>query len=257
MWKLKPLFKSFRKSSLKTKLLLRFAVVILVIGGVSITSYFVLRGIITQMQIMVETTVIANNIIEPAHEIPDLIRSFYFNKQEADREKIEANMAAIKENMAILAKNIHDEDGLDCLYSLEAILMTYEELITNALDLNEKISTIRVDSTNAADVRDVSIWSTRWSGIPITMEESVRVPGLLKTPLKIDYHRITLLSCGQCGIGAAFPQCRDHCLKRYYYNCAFQYGVYCDLHYENNRDHLRVSVFGTKDRQWGIGSTAD
>ncbi|HHT06087.1 MAG TPA: HAMP domain-containing protein [Hydrogenispora sp.] len=181
MWKLKPLFKSFRKSSLKTKLLLRFAVVILVIGGVSITSHFVLRGIITQMQIMVETTVIANNIIEPAHEIPDLIRNFYFNKQEADRAKIEANMAAIKGNMAMLAKNIHDEDGLDCLYSLEAILMTYEELITHALDLNEKISTIRVESTNAADVRDVShLVHEMVRDFDGTLEDAVRVSRFIK-----------------------------------------------------------------------------
>ncbi|MBA2133534.1 MCP four helix bundle domain-containing protein [Capillibacterium thermochitinicola] len=73
MWKIKPFFKS---SSLRTKLLSRFAVVILVIGGVSIASYWALRGIINQMQVMVETTVIANNIIAPAQEIPNLIRSY-------------------------------------------------------------------------------------------------------------------------------------------------------------------------------------
>ncbi len=181
MWKLKPLFKSFRKSSLKTKLLLRFAVVILVIGGVSITSYFVLRGIITQMQIMVETTVIANNIIEPSQEIPNLIRSYYFNKQEADREKIEENMAVIKENMALLFNNIHDEDGLDCLYSLEAILTTYEELTTKALDLIVQISNIRVDSVNTDDLRGVShLVHEMVRDFDGTLEDAVRVSRFIK-----------------------------------------------------------------------------
>lgn len=106
MWKRKPFFRSVWKSSLKTKLLLRFAAVILVIGGVSIAAHWALRGIINQMQIMVETTVIANNIIAPSLEIPDLIRNYYFNKQETDRKRIQESLAIINENMALLAKNI-------------------------------------------------------------------------------------------------------------------------------------------------------
>ncbi|HHW13087.1 MAG TPA: HAMP domain-containing protein [Firmicutes bacterium] len=178
MWKIKPFFKS---SSLLTKLLSRFAVVILVIGGVSIASYWALRGIINQMQVMVETTVIANNIIAPAQEIPNLIRSFYFNKQEADREKIKKNLAVIKENMALLVNNIHDEAGLDSLYSLEAILTTYGEIANNAISLVEQLSSIGVGTISGDDLRDVShLVHEMVRELDMTMEDSLRVSRFVK-----------------------------------------------------------------------------
>lgn len=178
MWKIKPFFKS---SSLRTKLLSRFAVVILVIGGVSIASYWALRGIINQMQVMVETTVIANNIIAPAQEIPNLIRSFYFNKQEADREKIKKNLAVIKENMALLVNNIHDEAGLDSLYSLEAILTTYGEIANNAISLVEQLSSIGVGTISGDDLRDVShLVHEMVRELDMTMEDSLRVSRFVK-----------------------------------------------------------------------------
>lgn len=178
MWKIKPFFKS---SSLRTKLLSRFAVVILVIGGVSIASYWALRGIINQMQVMVETTVIANNIIAPAQEIPNLIRSFYFNKQEADREKIKENLAVIKENMALLVNNIHDEAGLDSLYSLEAILTTYGEIANNAISFVEQLSSIGVGTISGDDLRDVShLVHEMVRELDMTMEDSLRVSRFVK-----------------------------------------------------------------------------
>ena len=169
----------FKSSSLRTKLLSRFTVVILVIGGVSIASYFALSGIINQMQIMVGTTVIANNIIAPSQEIPNLIRSFYFNRQEADREKIKEFLVDINENMALLHNNIHDEAGLDSLYSLEAILTTFEEIANNAIHLVEELTRIR--EVSVTDLRDVSqVVHEMVRELDMTMDDSLRVSRFVK-----------------------------------------------------------------------------
>lgn len=159
MLNLKSLFKAWTRRSgrsLKTQLITRLVLIVVVIGGVSLTSYFVLREIITQMQIMVETTVIANTIIEPALEIPNNIRSYYFHKQETDREKVQANLAVIKNCMTELAADIEDEEGINSFYSLEAIITSYKELIFSALELNEKISATSIAPVDDEEVRDVS-----------------------------------------------------------------------------------------------------
>lgn len=169
------------KRSLKTQLISRLVIVVIVIGGVGLYSHLVLRGIINQMQVMVETTVIANNIIQPAQEIPDAIWRFYYNKQEVDREKVEHNLAFIKENMSLLTTNIKDEEGMYSLSSLEAILTTYEELITKAFGLNAEISSLSITSANDAEVRDLSTQIHELvREFTFNMEELVKVARFIK-----------------------------------------------------------------------------
>jgi len=167
--------------SLKTQLISTLVVIVMVIGGIGIGSYLAQRGIINQMQVMVETTVIANNIIQPAQEIPDALWRFYFNKQEVDRERIEQNLSSIKENMSLLKANIKDEEGMDSLSSLEAILTTYNELIMRAFELNEEIRSTSIVSADDAEVRDVSsLVHGLVREFTITMEELVKVSRFIK-----------------------------------------------------------------------------
>ncbi len=162
MLNIKSLFKFWHKnsrrtqSSLKTQIISRLVLIVLVIGGVSIASFFVLRSMIDQMKVMVETTVIANNIIQPAQEIPSTLWSFYYNKEEADLEKIHTNLALINESLALVEANIENEEGMNSFYSLEAIITTYEEVITKALLLNDSISVAGVGEVRDGDVQVIS-----------------------------------------------------------------------------------------------------
>ena len=164
MLNIKSLFKFWHKnsrrtqSSLKTQIISRLVLIVLVIGGVSIASFFVLRSMIDQMKVMVETTVIANNIIQPAQEIPSTLWSFYYNKEEADLEKIHTNLALINESLALVEANIENEEGMNSFYSLEAIITTYEEVITKTLTLllNDSISVTGVGEVKDGDVQVIS-----------------------------------------------------------------------------------------------------
>ncbi len=171
--------------SLKTQLISRLVIIVLVIGGVSIISYFVFRATIDQMRIMVETTMIANNIIQPAQEIPNTLWSFYYNKQDTDREKIHDNLAVIQNNLTLLSANIKDEEGMDSFDSLAAILTTYEELITNALQLNEEIRATSITHAADEEVRDVSsLVQGMVREITVFMEELVKVSRFIKDAIE-------------------------------------------------------------------------
>ncbi|HBR33258.1 MAG TPA: hypothetical protein DD734_01380, partial [Firmicutes bacterium] len=187
MLNIKSLFKFWHKnsrrtqSSLKTQIISRLVLIVLVIGGVSIASFFVLRSMIDQMKVMVETTVIANNIIQPAQEIPSTLWSYYYNKRGADLEKIQTNLASIKNNLALLEANIKDEEGMNSFYSLEAILTTYEELITETLALSDRISAAGASQVGDDDVKGVSsMFQEMVREFSVYMEDMLKISRFIK-----------------------------------------------------------------------------
>jgi methyl-accepting chemotaxis protein len=138
------------RRSLKAKLIGGLLLIVLVLGGVGIGSYIALRSVITQLNTMTETTIIANDLIAPALAIPEQLNQFFLLKKDESRQEISDNLAILQKDVDLLKTQVWDEDGAGLVDSLANIIQTYRERIDEAFNYLDK----QQDSTAAAAAGD-------------------------------------------------------------------------------------------------------
>ncbi len=119
--------KGVRVSTLKTKLMFGFILIILVMSIVSIISYSILRNSISKMSNMIDTTIIANNIPEFGRDIDKTMTNYLMEKKEEDKNLILTKINNMNDNIAKLTVFVLDEDGKSTLDSLSRMVANYNE----------------------------------------------------------------------------------------------------------------------------------
>jgi hypothetical protein len=98
-------FKAWR-IPLKYKLMSMFAVIVVLMAGVRLVSYFSLRSTIGKLKWMIRTTIIANEIIKPAEEIPTGLSNYFMNRDDDQKQQIE-----ILSSVSLLTKMAEELKG--------------------------------------------------------------------------------------------------------------------------------------------------
>ena len=120
-----------KTQSLKTKLVIGFLIIIITVSLISIVSFFLLRTTITELDRMVEVTILANeinNIIgTPQKGLYFSARQYNQYLADNDKKAVIGEMDSIYGIINKLRKYIKDKDGVNSLDGVESIT----ETITN------------------------------------------------------------------------------------------------------------------------------
>ena len=118
----KVFFKNFKfKSSLRMKLISGFLLVVLLMGSISIVSFFKLRSSIAQYDNMIETMLMINDISNISQEISPIITNYILNRDVKDKQKIADSFSRIQNNIALLKIYISDEKGKSSFEGVERL----------------------------------------------------------------------------------------------------------------------------------------
>ncbi|MGE5582848.1 MAG: methyl-accepting chemotaxis protein [Bacillota bacterium] len=123
---------------LKVKIILGFTAVILLLSIVSIISTIAVRSSTEKLNLMVETTIAANNLLETTLTAPKIVTRYSLEKKQADRDEIYRNFSLAKKELRSLKRKIIGEAGENEISALENILLTFEEDITRLVSLIDK-----------------------------------------------------------------------------------------------------------------------
>lgn len=128
----------FMSGSLKTKLILRFAVIVLLMGIISAAAFFILKSSMNRLGNMIETLVVANEINNNLDVIPGKVGTYIFSKKEEDSRAVKESVTKIKENISLLKENIGDEDGMSILSSIDEMMGSFEDATNKAIEYKNK-----------------------------------------------------------------------------------------------------------------------
>jgi methyl-accepting chemotaxis protein len=117
--------------TLKKKLILGFAAIIILTCGVSTISFFTLRSSISKFDKMVETTIIANGIVNSAKKVPIELSEYILHRTPEIKEKIFSLLAETENNINILKECMENEESLNELESVEKPFFVLKEHIEN------------------------------------------------------------------------------------------------------------------------------
>ena len=124
-------------SSLKTKMISGFIVIILLMGLLSIAPFIALQESMDKMNTMVDTTIMANEVVDAADNTSTIIEKYMTDKKPAQKEAILKNLSLMKKDVDTLKKNVKDKEGRDSLGSIDGIVSTYTDNINNTIKENE------------------------------------------------------------------------------------------------------------------------
>ncbi len=131
---------------LKYKLITGFAVILILMGGVSLISFFSLRNSIGKLNLMIETTITANRIIQPTTGIPADISNYYMYNRDSDRQQVIHKLDLIKKDVVQLQKRIQDEEGMNEASGLASLCETYHDDVIDTLNYMSDSKTMETDT---------------------------------------------------------------------------------------------------------------
>jgi methyl-accepting chemotaxis protein len=127
------LFNLFNRS-LKIRLILGFTIIVVLMGGVSLATVYTLRHSMAKLNRMVETTILANGIINSAVKVPDGITQIILYKEDKYLEETEDKFSQMRKDLATLKKYVEDDTGATSLSSLERLIMvTYHDQVNKVI----------------------------------------------------------------------------------------------------------------------------
>ncbi len=126
--------KVFTKISLKFKLILGFAVIVLLMGGVCLGAVLTLRTSIAKLNKMVETTILTNNIINVTAKNPAIVQNYILYKEDTYIQEIDQTFSDIRLIFDKLKQYIEDDRGETSLGALEStVMVTYYDQINKII----------------------------------------------------------------------------------------------------------------------------
>lgn len=162
------------KGSLKLKLISWFAIIVFLMGGISITSYLLMKYDMEKLNNMVQTTVLSNEIKNYADNISKSFSNYILYKKSEDRLKIVDDIASIDRSIKALGLLVIDKDGKIFLDSVIALNKTFKEKYDNVFKMVDDIN-----NTSDADAKSKKSinFMQKISGI---RSDSDKVRGFLK-----------------------------------------------------------------------------
>ncbi|AKN32354.1 hypothetical protein Ccar_16380 [Clostridium carboxidivorans P7] len=125
------------KGSLKMRMITGFVIIIMLMGLLSIVPFIVMKSNTDKMNTMMETTIVANEIIDYADDTGNVIEKYMTDKKDDQKQSCMNNLSKMNNAVAILKKNVKDKEGKKALDSLQRIVKTYNERITKTIELND------------------------------------------------------------------------------------------------------------------------
>jgi len=139
-------FSKFKKIGFKTKLVLAFILIILVMGVSNIGSFTILRASMAQLDKMVQITVLANKMVNYASDALEGRKRYFLEKTEENKKIIYDALAETENCIKQLNSLVEDEKSLNRLDSIGRLYESYSEKLlksVQAIDeskLSESIS---------------------------------------------------------------------------------------------------------------------
>jgi len=124
-----------KKSSLKLKLISIFTIITLLMGSISIATFFTLKMSMQQLSDMMDTILLANRISNSSNDISTYIAKYMVSKSDEDKNKSINALDVLQTDVVTLKKNVKDEPGTELVNSIERLVSTYSENTNEALKL--------------------------------------------------------------------------------------------------------------------------
>lgn len=128
--------------SFKMKLVFVFLISMLLIITVSLASSYAQRIALGKLNRMSETTILANEMLQPTQEIAELLPNYFLNSNASEREQIEKDLATLTKDQRLLKKMVQSSGGRRSLQSLGNLFASYQEISAQIL---EKADNPKVD----------------------------------------------------------------------------------------------------------------
>ncbi len=150
---LAKVFKVFSfPATIKSRMILGFSLIVIVMGSISIGSFFIIRSFMLKFDNMVQTTITANEINNSITKIPEHITAF-INAQDniENADNLTAEMRKMQDNIILLRKIVSDKKIYEYIDSVERFSISIQEDIEGvfsseskdeALKHNEHVKTI-------------------------------------------------------------------------------------------------------------------
>lgn len=116
-------------SSIKIKLIASFFVIIVLLGLVSILSFFTMRSTNIKFDAMIETTIVANRIKAMSDEIPLVAAEYIMEDSSSNKDKLLENLKSLNWNIQLLDRYITDEEGENSVFSITRLKSSMDEKI--------------------------------------------------------------------------------------------------------------------------------
>lgn len=126
------------RSNFKKKLLFGFISVIVVMGMTSVVSYFMLRTSIHQLDRMVESNIVANNIINSAAQNIEILSGYIADLSVEKKQDADVEIAQMYGDVETLRSYAFDDNSKIMLDSLYSLVSTYEETMNDMFSKIEK-----------------------------------------------------------------------------------------------------------------------
>lgn len=121
-------------STLKARMIFGFCIIVIVMGSLSIVSFFVIRSYMSKLDNMVQTTIAANEVKNSAIKIPKDLSDFIVDrKNQASVDDATGEMKKIEKNIALIKKFSVDDEVLKAVDSVERLSLSLKEGIDGVL----------------------------------------------------------------------------------------------------------------------------
>lgn len=146
--------------TIKGKLVFGFIAIVLIMGFISIASFFAIRSFMLKYDNMVQTTISANEINNSLLKIPEHVTLYINQAEEEQASSISAEVKIIEDNIAILRNIASDENVHEHLDAVERFFESIKEDIDGiygagskdkALEYSGHIKTLVNLSTSSID----------------------------------------------------------------------------------------------------------
>ncbi|WP_069999498.1 methyl-accepting chemotaxis protein [Cellulosilyticum sp. I15G10I2] len=126
--------KKNRNMSIKMKMTAMFLVIIVLLSAVSIISYFSMKASMQQLDAMIQTSVVANNVLDLDAEIIKDLTNYIVSKDENEVARIKANLNSVQENISFLIATNKNKESQNNLTGLSRLFDAFTESIDGSIE---------------------------------------------------------------------------------------------------------------------------
>lgn len=134
----RKIFHKNKLRSLKSKLILGFIIISIVLGVLSMTIYLTMKYTITQLDDMVETTVLANDVVELSQNVVGQLKDFIVNDKRNEVQIYEA-LDQINQDLNQLELLLKDQDTdiINNFNATQRLFLTFQDSINSIKSMVE------------------------------------------------------------------------------------------------------------------------
>ena len=127
-------YKKIKNMSMKFKMTAMFLVIIVLLSTVSIVSYFSMKGSVQKLDGMLQTTIVANNILDLDAEILKDLTNYILSKDQNELDKIQGNLNDVQTNINFLLEHSKDKESQSNLTGLVRLCEAFKESVNATIE---------------------------------------------------------------------------------------------------------------------------